>query len=276
MHAIADFLPKNIEAGILQNVVVLLVNVNISYIYGYLQPLDSHQNIYLFNQSGQRTEVVTYYVGKYGTCPAAIRKIPQGFAVYDNRNAVVMMAEQCFPNLGAIISVGAACGIKKKAQICDVLVSSKIINYDYDITMDSCVQRGEAISLSSPVIKLFTQPVQWPGDEIKRYLEVNTQQMPNVKCGVILSGSYPIADSAKQSLLSIADEIIGIEINGANLFVLNQPATVNTVIVKGVCDFGDGMHIDMHRPTAALLAADLVHKGLSHSQALEILKGLAT
>ena len=261
---------------VLRSIVVLLVNVHgtcDSVIHRYLQPLDGHVNVYIFYQGGQ-AELVTYYIGKCGTCPTAIRGLPRNFQGNDNHGTVVMMADQCFPNLGTIISVGVACGVKRKAQILDVLLSSKVINYNYDITVKACSPKGEAISVSSSVVKLFAQPVQWPSDTTKNYLAANRQQIPNVKSGVILSGPFVVNDPAINKLVkNLAVEAIGIEMDGANLFAKNQEATVNTIIVKAVCDFGDGKSIKANQLTAALLAANLIRSGLSHPQASEILKG---
>ena len=260
----------------LQSVVVLLLSTHeTSFICNYLQPLDGHENVYRFRQ---QTEIFTYHIGKYGTCIAAVRKIPPVFKENDNPAAVVMMANQCFPNLNAVISMGVACGIKKKTQICDVLVSSKVINYNYDITMKRYLPKGEAVTMSSSVIKLFTQPVHLPHDAVNKYLEVNSHQIPNVKTGVILSGPYVVdGPAAINKLVKNFDvEVIGIEMDGANLFVKNQEATLNTIIVKAVCDFGDGKNIEINQDTAVLLAANLVYTGLSHPQAPEILKGLPT
>ena len=227
----------------------------------------------MFNQGGQENDVVTYYIGKYGTCPTAVRKIPLVFQANYNASTVVMMADQCFPNLAAIISVGIACGIKKKTQICDVLVSSKVINYDYDRTMQRFLPKGEAVIVSSPVVKLFTQSVQWPNDAVKQYLKVNRKQIPNVRTGVILSGPNVVDNPVlNRSVKNFADDAIGIEMDGTNLFADGQ-ILANTIIVKAVCDFGDGKSIRVNQNHATLLATDLVHTGLSHSQAPEILKG---
>ena len=239
-----------------------------------MEPLDDHRNIYLFNQGGKQTEPVTYYIGKYGACAAAVRKIPPVFQANDNASTVVMMANQCFPNLDAIISVGIACGIKKNVQMCDVLVSTKILNYDYDIPEKGYLPKGEAIIVSTSVVKLFTQPVQWPNYTVKKYLKAKRQRVPNVKSGVIVSGPYVIDDPTISGFVrNFAYDAIGIEMDGANLFVENQHIAIHAITVKAVCDFGDGKNIKVNQPTAALLAADLVYRGLSHPQAPEILKG---
>ena len=271
-------LPRGIECEVLQSVTVLLVSTNeFSIAWNYLEPLDGHKHVHKYNQGGQQTELITYYIGKYGICPAAVRRIPPVFQTNDNPTTIVMMADRCFPNLGAIISVGVACGIKRKVQILDVLVSSKVINYDYDITMKSYLPKGEEIIVPSPVVKLFTQPVKWPNDTIKEYLKSNRQRMPYVKSGVILSGPHVLDDPVINRLVTkLANEALGIEMDGANLFAENQLIAVNKITVKAVCDFGDGKNIKINQHTAALLAVDLVHNILSHPQAPEILKGLAT
>ena len=270
-----DFLPKSIEAEVLQNIMLLLVDVNISYTYGYLQPLDGHRSIYLLNQGEQETELITYYIGKYGACPAAVRKISCVLEAKGNARTIHMMADQCFPNLDAIISVGVACGIKNKIQLFDALVSSKVINYD--IERQGYLPKGEAITVSSHLLKLFTQPVQWPDNRIKKHLIDSGVPMPNVKSGTVLSGPYTVGGTAiRRFIKNFGDKAIGIEMDGANLFAESHQITTSTIIVKVVCDYGDGNNIGKCKSTARLLSADLVHKTLSDSQAFETLKGLHT
>ena len=269
-------LPKDIETEILQSVMVLLVTRNINEnlaTYSYLQPLDGHNNIYRFDQGGRQTEVVTYYIGKYGACPAAIRNIPSDYEMHNSTSTVPMMANQCFPNLGGIISVGVTCGIKGVAKICDVLVSSQVVNYDTSRDKEEAYSpNGEAIIISSQLKKLFTQPIQWPNDAIKKRLSDNGEHIPDVKSGVILSWLHLVDDQTIQ--MSVTHEAIGIEMGGPDLFAVNQETTANTIIVKAVCDFGDGKNVEKYQPTAALLAADLVHECLSNHVSHEALKGL--
>ena len=274
-------LPKDIEAKVLQSVMVLLVAVNInetSAAHSYLQPLDGHENIYQFFknlvQGGQQTKVVIYYIGKYGACTAAIRNVPPGF---DSTSHVLMMADQCFPNLSAIISVGVACGIKKKVKMCDVLVSSKVINYDKTNDKSGAGLRGEdATTVSPQLTKLFTQCKQWPNDAIRKRLNDNKISIPNVKSGVILCGPYRVDDPVMKTAsdISLFPEAIGIEMEGTHLFADIQQSLSNTIIVKAVCHFVDGKDTKSYQPTAALIAADIVHKCLNDPQAYEMFKGL--
>ena len=270
-------LPEDIQTEVLQDVMVLLVTVNLDETLATLsnlQPLNGHENIYRFSQGGQQSNVV-YYIGKYGACPAAIRDIQPDFELHGSDNAVPVMAEQCFPNLSAIISVGVAFGIKGEVKLFDVLVSSEVINYDE--TRDkqaSLSQSAEPIVISSQLSKLFAQPVQWPDELIIKCLNNNGEQIPDVKSGLILSGSYH-DDVAMRSLLrNFTHGVIGIEMGGTNLFLTSQQTSSHAIIIKAVCDFGDGRSNKTYQPTAALLAADFVEKCLSDPQAHETLQGL--
>ena len=272
-------LPKDIEIEILQGVMVLLVTRNRNEklaTYSYLQPLDGHENIYRFDQGRRQTKVVTYYIGKYGACPAAIRNIPSGYEMHNSTSTVSMMANQCFPNLGGIISVGVIHGIKGVVKICDVLVSSEVVNYDTSQDKEEAYSPNkEAIIISSQLKKVFTQPIQWPNDGIKKHLSGNGEQIPDVKSGAILSWPHLVDDQTIQtSVKSFAHEAIGVEMGGPDLFAVNQETTANSIIVKAVCDFGDGKNVEKYQPTAALLAADLVYESLTNPSAHETLKGL--
>ena len=269
-------LPKDIEAKVLQSVMVLLVAVNInetSAAHSYLQPLDGHENIYQYfktlYQEGQQSTVVIYYIGKYGACTAAIRNVPAGVEVYNN--TVLMMTDQCFPNISAIISVGVACGIKKKVKLCDVLVSTKVINHD-KASDGSGGYREVTTTVSPQIIKLFTQCKQWPNDAIRKRLNKNRIK-PTVKSGTIVNGPYYVDDPVMKTALGIK-EVIGIDMERTGLFADIQQSIINSIIIKAVCEFGDGKNNEMYQPTAALIAADLVHKCLSDPQVYEMFKGL--
>ena len=58
---------------------------------------------------------------------------------------------------------------------------------------------------------------------------------------------------------------------GAYLFAAVQDTNAHTIIVKAVCDFGDGSAQEKFHSTAALLAADCVNKILDNPQLPELL-----
>ena len=256
---------------------VLLVTVSknetLSIRY-YLQPLDGHNNIYRFeivNQGEQRTKV-NYYIGKYGACPAAVRDVAHSFDVRDSTSTVI--TDQCFPNLGAIICVGVASGVEKKVKLCDVLVSSEVVNCEKASNENGeCLQKGGTITVSHQLMKLFTQPTHWPNDVIKKRLNDSGMSLPDVKSGVILSFPFLVDDPVMKKRL-LTNDVIGIEMEGAYLHAEAQQTMADTIIVKGVCDFGERNSSSEYQLTAALLAADLVHICLSDSQAYKMFEGL--
>lgn len=266
----------------LQRVVVLLVTVNDNETLAtrsYLKPLDGHDKIFKFSKridyGEQQSEIAMYYIGTYGACPTAVRKILPGAEIDGGASSVPRMAYVCFPNLGAIIGVGVACGIEEKVCMCDVLVSSKIVNYDKGRAQSGkFLSRGEAINASSYLKGLFTDQFQWPNDCIKERLKGSNMHIPKVKSGVILSGPYLIDDSElkKRFIEDFAPEAIGIEMEGTYLFAAAQQTTTHVIIIKAVCDFGDGKKDKKYQPTAALMAADLVHECLKDYQVEAMLK----
>ena len=263
-------LPENIKDEILQSVMVLLVSANVyetSATCNYLRPLDGHKRIYKFEQNGE----VVCYIGKYGACSAAVLG---NVEVEASTRTISTLVNQCFCNLCAVVSIGVACGIKGKVQMCDVLVSSQVVNYDKVPDHDDHIYLPREKPLVSPWLKkLFFQPADWPDYTIKARLIKNDIPMPNVMSGVILSGSpYHVDDPAMNNFVcNFAGEAIGIEMQRAHHFTAN---TANAIIVKAVCDFGDGKNNEEYQSTAALLAADLVHVCLSDHQASKELTGL--
>ena len=263
-------LPESTRDEVLQSIAVLFVSTDVNEtlaIHSYMQPLNGHEYVYHF------TPDKSVYIGRYGTCPAAVVDVADGFEVHGSIKTISTVANQWFPNLCTVVSVGVAYGIKGKVQIFDVLVSSQVVNYDQALNSEQIHSpRDKPISVSPWLKKLFNQPVHWPNDTIKTRLVNNGISMPNVVSGAILSGSLYDAGPAMNNLIrSFASKVIGIEMQRGYHFT---ESTVNAIIVKAVCDFGGGKDNVKYQPTAALLAADLIHTCLSSHQASEELKGL--
>ena len=98
-------------------------------------------------------------------------------------------------------------------------------------------------------------------------------ERPAIVPGMILSGPYLISDTKnkKELIKKFASEVVGIKMEGAYLFAAVQDTHAHTIIVKSVCDFGDGSAQEKFHPTAALLAADCVNKILDNPQLPELL-----
>ena len=92
----AIWLPKAIMSAVLQSVLVLLVTTNINETLaaqGYLQQLHGYENVYKFHQNEQGGKFITYYIGTYGSCPAALLSSYESAKSLSN---LTLMACQCF------------------------------------------------------------------------------------------------------------------------------------------------------------------------------------
>ena len=258
---------------ILGKVVVLLVTVNdkeYHAVLAYLKPLDGYSEIYRYHDRKSHgnhfSEAAIYCIGNYGACPAAVRQIKPGSSLQGGASSVPTLAYNCFKNLGAIIGVGVACGVEKKTDMCDVLVSDKVTNYaKARIQGSGELQRGETIQTSSYLVELFNHfKIEFPSQDLHIRLK-NSGIRPKVKVGEILSGPYLIDNAAvkAEKIDTFAPEAIGIEMEAGYLVEGTQQSQINTIMVKGVCDFGDGNKTKEFQPTAALLAADYVHTCLN-------------
>ena len=267
----------------LQKVVVLLLTVNKNEALAtrnYLEAFDERGDIYEFTNrvvfgGGKVSHHAIYYIGKFGACPAAITTVPPGSEVRGGTVTAPMMAYETFCNIGAIIGVGVACGVKEKVKMCDILVSTQIVNYDQGRAQQGGIEsRGTKLNASPYLRDLFNKDVTWPNDSIKQRLTGSKMGIPEIERGVILSGPYLIDDQTFQDMLvqGFACKAIGIEMEGAYLFATTQGTATNVIIVKAVCDFGDGNKHKMYQPTAALLAADFVHMILSDPQVPDMIK----
>ena len=275
-------LPKDKEKEVLEKVTLLLLTVNENETWAvrsYMKPLDGHNDIYKFSKrvqcAGNINYHAIYYIGKFGACPAAITVIPPGLHARGGAISVPMIAHEAFPNLGGIIAIGVACGMKEKVKMCDVLVSTQVVDYSRGrVESNQISPRGPTIDASPYFIQLFSELVQWPNDDaIKKHL-AEGKIKPEIKPGVILSGPYVIDDEEFQKMLvsNFAKRAIGLEMEGAYLFAAVQQLPTHVIVVKAVCDFGDGKKNKSFQPTAALLAADFVHKQLSDPQVSDMIR----
>ena len=268
--------PDGIKKEILSLVQVLLLTVNNNEFratLGYMKPLKQYSNVIKYHHrldSPKSNDTAIYYVGQYGSCIAALCKIDPGVTSRTGASFAPTLAFSCFQHLGAIISMGVACGVKGRTNMCDVLVSSKVTGYDKArVEEGGFTPCGETVEASSYLKQIFSQ-TKWPHDckEICKRLSENGMSLPKVYCGTILSGPYLIDDIEFKNLIlkSFSKEAIGIEMEGASLFLAIRETNIKSILVKAVCDFGDGNKDKTLQPTAAMLAANFVTHVLSDPQ----------
>ena len=253
---------------------ILLVTANQFEHYAalsLLEPMEGNTKVLRFqhNYSGPLAEVATYTCGRFGAFNAAVQRIiTQGPAAAQD---VVTIAADCFGhNLNAIFSVGVACGVKKKNNMLDVLVSQKVTFCTVERHGTTKEGKPEIIGreianlpTSEFLLQHFTNPPEWPTKNSK--IATKLAKKPKKRVGLLLSG-YRLVDNkeCKDELLNnFAKEAIGIEMEGAGLYHNYRNHPYEILIVKAVCDFGDGSKNKEYQPTAALLAAECLHHYLS-------------
>ena len=253
-----------------RNIQILLVTVNKHEYNAVLSSLNPVKNSKLSKYTHcckipPLKKTATYVFGKFGAFNVAVHKmVAQGPAAAQD---VITVSSSCFgDNLNAIIAVGVTCGVENKSDYLDVLVSDKITFYQYADTIDKDKLKIDVANLptSSFLLDVFNQPPQWPINKSSETVAKLTKK-PVLRFGTILSGNKLVDNKKyKEELLeNFSPDAIGIEMEGAGLFHNCSDHNYEILIVKSVCDFGDGKKDKKYQPTAALLAAECVKHYLS-------------
>ena len=266
------------DSAIRNTIQILLVTANETE-YGaaltFLKPLEGFTKLLKYHHVNSRINKNTLYVfGKFGYFNAAVMLLTnQGPA---DAQDVVTVAGDCFDkSLNAIFAVGVACGVKGKSNMLDVLVSKTISTYtaarigtDGDGEYKIENRSTSNMPVSSFLKTYFNQPPKWPGK--KSIATKLLLQKPTQVTGNILSGHYLIDNmKAKETLLNaFANDAIGIEMEGAGLIKGLPDTRYKIMIVKAVCDFGDGKKNKKYQPTAAMLAVECLMHCIGNSRYL--------
>ena len=213
-----------------------------------------------------------YVFGRFGMCKVAVHFLSnQGPAA---AQSAIITAALCFKNLDAIFAVGVTCGVKHKTKLLDVIVAEKVSFYtDARLSTEDGQLKIEPRSTHNLITskdyrsKFTMTKLKWSKDIMKRLLHEPRMHFKNV-----LSGNYLIdnEDVQKTLLSTFARDAYGIEMESAGLFYEYGNHNVQLMVVKAVCDYGDGSKNKEYQPTAALLAAECVHHYLSKGKTINV------
>ena len=238
--------------------------------------------------------------GKFGKHNAALLTMGrQGPAAAQSTIITIAM---CFKNLKAIFAVGVACGVEGKADKLDVIVADRVKFYtearlstrqpdtqsksdhsnheelyiesksdhlkDEELHIES---RSDQLKTSINFFNCFQQSPSWPAED--SFIVKRLAKQPKKLLKPILSGNFLIDNKKLQDdlLKAFAPDAVGIEMESAGFFYEFGNHNVQLMVVKAVCDFGDGKKNKEYQPTAALLAAECVDHYLSESTYIMIL-----
>lgn len=136
----------------------------------------------------------------------------------------------------AVIYVGFAASIRdtkeKKRKIGDILVSDKLYLYEPQTEdVDGTSRRGPTVDASDDLLECVNESLgSWYS---KGGAEVHQ--------GVIASGDKLVNDPKKLAeILKHEERTIGIEMEGAGLYIAARASKVDWIMIKGISDWADG------------------------------------
>ena len=193
----------------------------------------------------------TAYIGRVGSFEAVVVMCSMGTqgatGATLTANAVIQTWDP-----KAIAFVGIAFGASRtKQKPADVLVASQIIPYESQRRGKKTLYRNPVPPTGERLLNRFRNAGVW---------EFNRPDGNNCEMhfGAILSGDKLVdSDEFKQELLDQFPSAIGGEMEGAGLWGAAARAQKEWIIVKAVCDWGDGNKHDDYQEMAAAAAASL-------------------
>ena len=213
------------------------------------------------------SEQETYYLGKFGAFLTAVTKCRMGSLDSGAATLATQHAQRVW-RPRAIVMVGIALGKDPtKQKIADVLVASQVISYEPQrIGENQTVPRGPNTPANTTLLNRFENVPHWSFD-----------RPDGSKCecqvGPLLSGEKLVdAMAFKELLFSRYPQAIGGEMEGGGLAAAAVRNNIPWILVKAICDWGDGKKDKKHQLLAAAAAVSLVHHVLSQT---DVLHGLA-
>lgn len=243
-------------------VLITATNTELKAVVNLLQPLPENQKILLVYSGSE-----TYYIGQFGSWKTVVTKCRMGSI---GEGSIILATEQAqrLWNPRAIIMVGIAFGKDpKKQRIADVLIASQIITYEKQrVQEEKIIYRDPIPPSNTTLLNRFENIQNWE-------FTCPDGRKSEIQIGPILSGEKLVDDSVfKANLFEQFPQAIGGEMEGAGLCAASGRVGTAWILVKSICDWGDGKKHKKHQPLAAAAAASLVHHVLSQKTVLNAVK----
>ncbi len=206
---------------------------------------------------------LTYHVGTIGDARVALTMSRPGAIGRDASILTLHEAIQtCAPR--SVIAVGIAFGgYTDKLKMADVLVSNRIASYEPMRKQAAGDRpRGSLFEPGPLLLNRFRNIIGW-----------RFERPDGLPCGhaegQLLSGEKLVDElDYKEELFTHYPESVGGEMEGAGVAAAAEKSKVEWIVVKAVCDWGDGTKGDDYQPLAAAAAASLVAHVISPKAAL--------
>ncbi|AUX31272.1 MULTISPECIES: hypothetical protein [Sorangium] len=202
----------------------------------------------------------TYFLGKCGRYVCALLLCDAGSGGRDGSIlAVVDAITRWSPR--AVIMPGIAFGADSEKQVIgDVLVSTQVIPYELErVGTNSRIPRAPHPECGQVLLNRVKN-LFWTWDTA-------SGKTRKPKLGPVLSGEKLVDNpDFKRSLLETHKAAIGGEMEGAGLYAAAARRKVEWILIKAICDWGEGKNDDHHELAAknacAMVAALLGEPGL--------------
>ena len=243
-------------------VLITATDTELKAVANLLQPYPEKAKILLVYSGPE-----TYYIGKFGAYKTVVTKCRMGSI---GENSVILATEQAqrLWSPRAIIMIGIAFGKDpRKQRIGDVFVASQIISYEQQrVSKEKIEYRGATTPSNPTLLNRFENIQNWQ-------FICPDGSSSKIHIGPILSGEKLVDDPVfKAELFDRFPQAIGGEMEGAGLCAASGRVGTAWILVKSICDWGDGQKHKKHQPLAAAAAVSLVHHVLSQKTAMNGIK----
>jgi nucleoside phosphorylase len=244
---------------------LLLITANQSELEAVLRQMQSYRRRKAVLKGFVEHE--TYYLGRFAGHPAVVTKCRMGSLDSGSATLATQDGQRIWcPR--AVIMVGVAFGRGSSEQrIADVLVASQVISYEPErVGITVTVPRGPIVPVNTTLLNRFENVTGWT------FCRPDGSRCA-CQVGPLLSGEKLVDDPVfKADLFRKYPRAIGGEMEGVGLTAAAVRHQVPWILVKAICDWGDGNKHKKHQPLAAAAAVSLVQWVLSHA---DVLHGLA-
>jgi nucleoside phosphorylase/class 3 adenylate cyclase len=255
--------PKSLSDScrrVIDVVLLTAVEIELDAVLRVLKPFPTERFIWRVVREGR-----TYYMGRFGEHDAVVTMCTMGYAGKGGAARTTAKAILGW-NPKAVIMVGIAYGNNKQTQkLGDVLVSSQVAYYGiHAVRSDGTVQhRGDIVPCGDALLDRFRHTRSWT-------FEHPDGTKCKVRSGQVLSGPI-LLDNAelKAQLFKAYPYAIGGEMEAVGVYDAASELQTEWIVVKAVCDWGDGSKADNYQAVAAAAATSLAHYVLSNPYALE-------
>lgn len=242
--------------------VVLLTTTEIERdaLYEVIKPFPGYSGLV-----GGALQHNTYRLGQFGRYLAAHVESTMGSQA---RHGSTLTVHDAIAELSpkAVVILGIAFGINPaKQRLGDVIIAETVIPYELQRVGQRAISRGQHLPCGSILSERFrTRRTGWT---LKR-----GEDTVKVFQGPLLSGEKLTDNLAfRDALAETFPGACGGEMEGAGAYAATERGDVEVILVKAICDWGDGNKTDRAQPFAAKAAVSLAHYVLDTPAVLEAL-----